>query len=168
MLFYYFNSKQELYSDLLDRALDYMQTSLLPRLGDGHAGIIEAYMHASMVKLQAYQDMPHLLAFIGRVFLADDTQHMTAVQLEQMRRLRCNGLEGLMDHADMSDIRPDIPIDVAKQLIRYCMDGYAQDLTQRLRHAAANVDYTSYWEEFHAYLDVLRMLFYNQTLKEKL
>ena len=54
MLFYYFNSKKELFNYLFDYGIDFIIKEYIEKLDENETDFIERYRHASQIKLKVY------------------------------------------------------------------------------------------------------------------
>ncbi len=164
MLFYYFNSKKELYHDLIDAGISFIRDKYLLKIDETQTDFIEKYKLAGVLKMQAYHENPHAFHFFGSLYLHRDRNAMSEEAKAQMDAVRALGMEKLFTHVDRGLFREDIAPERVYQMIRWCMDGYEKDLTQRLQgQPLSEANMTPHWEEFYAYLDILKKVFYTQS-----
>jgi len=168
MLFYYFGSKLELYHDLIEQTAKiiegYFENFLPPH---EEFGIIEALWHATRVKLEAYVEHPALFDFLTRFYLHPNelaVSEETKRRFEELNVRRDQVLGELFARANLSKLRPDIPQERLVRYLNWAMEGYSQDLTNRVRTAQvkriSDIDMLPLWEEFDVYTEDLKVLFY--------
>lgn len=162
MLFYYFNSKQELFEDLVDIGTEYLNESYLGMIDEQETDFLEKYHMASMIKLQAYHRNRHLFEFLGNIYLHGDQHILSAQALQKMEQLQKVFYMKLYGNIDTSMFRGDIPAERVMQLIIRCMSGYEKELTDNFKRVDwKKMDLQIYWDEFDVFLEDLRKLFYD-------
>ncbi|EGL83826.1 transcriptional regulator, TetR family [Caldalkalibacillus thermarum TA2.A1] len=160
MLFYYFNSKKELYHYLVDYCLNYMTNNYLSLIDDSEPDFIERYKQAARIKMKVYAENPHVFHFLGNILLNQEVElpDNLAERLEHIRKL---GYSKIYDNIDLTLFRDDVDADKVFNIIRWAMEGYEKDLLNRLKgQKLSSIDFKPYWDEFYEYLDVLKTSFY--------
>lgn len=160
MLFYYFNSKEQLFHHLVEHGIEYMTREYLNRLGEHETDFIEKYRQAAKVKMRVYVSRPHLLTFLSSLYLSNEvelprelTARLTEITEESYARIFSN--------IDISLFREDLDPDRVIKLIKWSLDGYAEEITDHLRGKnLSEVDMAPFWEEFDEYLATLKTAFY--------
>ncbi|MDQ0340502.1 AcrR family transcriptional regulator [Caldalkalibacillus uzonensis] len=160
MLFYYFNSKKELYHYLVDYCLDYVVNEYLNLIDERESDFIERYKQAAQIKMKVYTENPHVFHFLGNIWLNQEVELPAdlAKRLEEIRKL---GYAKIYGHVDYTLFRDDVDADKVFHIIRWAMEGYEKDLLNRLKgQKLTAIDWDPYWDEFFEFLDVFKKVFY--------
>ena len=161
MLFYYFNSKKELYYDLVDYGITRVKDDYLHLIDATQTDFIEKFRQAGVIKLKAFHANPDMLNFFGRIYLDPESAELPDEMLKKIAEIQELGYTKFYTHVDTSLFRKDLPPEQIIQLIRWCMDGYEKQLEDELKGAQlSNMNYAPYWEKFYQYLDTLKVIFY--------
>jgi len=165
MLFYYFNSKEELYHDLLAYAYAALKDSMMLEF-DGAAGdFIARLRRAAERKLRTYIEYPHIVRFLGTVFLERDSGHLPPAMLQELNNTYANFRTQLYADIDTSLFRDDVPPEHSIQLIRWCMEGYEKEMEAMMARQGMSREpgaYTPLFEAYYGYLDSLKQVFYHK------
>lgn len=162
-LFYYFKSKQELYNYLVEYVLDYIEKEYLVQLDHVEPDFIARYSRAAQVKMECYIKDREILEFLGALYLnegGDATEEIWQGRLDELYR----ALTGrMLDHVDTSLFRDDLSPEYVLKITIWAMEGYQNELIAQLRDKdLSKLDMKPYWDEFYAFLEVLRRVLYRQ------
>lgn len=160
MLFYYFKNKQGLYEYLIEYTLHVIIHDYLEQIDTEERDFIERFKQASRLKMKAFLEYPALFRFAG-TFMLDEASipEKLKPRLEKLQQL---GYAMMYENIDTSLFRDDVDVEKAFQLIRWSIEGYQNELKQRLQgENLAAMDFDPLWEEFYEYLEVLRKSFYS-------
>ncbi len=166
MLFYYFNSKNELYRYLIDYSLDQIYPMLMEdyRKGIEEAGgdFIERSYNIARVKATFMAEEPNVFNFLGTVVIQDFDMLPAEVQ-QRITRLQEDAYRMLYEDVDLTLFKKELDREKAMNLIRWSLDGYQQDLQNQLKgEQIPSLNMDRYWDEFYAYLDILREAYYER------
>ncbi|HSJ37041.1 MAG TPA: TetR/AcrR family transcriptional regulator [Planococcus sp. (in: firmicutes)] len=167
MLFYYFNSKQDLYDFLTEYSLDFMVEKYFDRVDISEPDFIERLKQTAQVKLKAQTENRNVFNFLGTFMLSADLKLPPHIQkkYEDMQKM---GNAMLYEGIDVTLFRNDVDVEKAFKLIRWSIEGYQNELLQRLKgQNMASIDFGPYWEEFHEYLEILKKSFYKEGEREQ-
>lgn len=160
MLFYYFQNKQELYEYLVEYSLNFIIDEYLNLVDSNEPDFINRLKGASQLKMKAQLENEHVFNFMGTVMLTKDLELPPHLQ-KRYEKLQKQGYALLYEGIDKTLFRKDVDVDKAFNLIRWGIDGYQQDLLQKLQgQKIADLDFEPYWDEFYEYLDILKKSFY--------
>jgi len=160
MLFYYFTSKQELYEYLVKYSLEFIQSRYLDRVDAGEPDLIERLTQLARVKLEAQAENEEVFKF-SAVFLQEGEAYLPKGLAAKIEELKQSGYRLMYEGIDYSRFRKDADPDKVFHLIRWSIDGYQQELLAKLTgQKLADIDFAPYWEEFYAYLAILKKSFY--------
>lgn len=160
MLFYYFKNKKELYEYLVEYSLNFIINEYLSLVDINEADFIKRLQGAAQIKMKAQLENEHVFNFMGTFMLTKDLDLPPHLQ-KRYEQLQVQGYALLYEGIDKTLFRKDVDADKAFNLIRWGVDGYQQDLLQRLQgKKMTELDFEPYWEEFYAYLDILKKSFY--------
>lgn len=164
MLFYYFKSKQDLFYYLLNYSLDFVEMEYFKKVNTKTTDFIERTKQATKIKMEAYANHPDLFHFLGNIFIDQQTKLPVPIQ-EKFEKFSKLGYSLLYDNIDTSLFRSDLDVEKAFQLIQWAIDGYQNNLIAQLQGKnLTDVNFDPYWDEFFAYLDVLKKAFYKEAL----
>ncbi|WP_371809524.1 TetR/AcrR family transcriptional regulator [Halobacillus sp. Marseille-Q1614] len=161
MLFYYFKNKKALYEYLMEYSLDVITREYFQRIDTTEKDFIERFKQASQIKMETYLEHPALFRFTG-TFLVLHEDDLPEKLKERVEKVQKKGYSIIYDNIDYSLFRQDIDVEKAFNLIRWSIDGYQNELKQRLQgQNLATMNFDPMWEEFHEYLEVLKKTFYS-------
>lgn len=162
MLFYYFNSKQDLYEYLAEYSLDYMVEKYFDRVDVREPDFIERLKLTAQVKLEAQTENKNVFNFLGTFMLSADLELPPHIQ-KKYEDMQARGSAMLYEGIDVTLFRNDVDVEKAFKLIRWSIEGYQNELLQRLKgQNMASIDFDPYWEEFYEYLEILKKSFYKE------
>ncbi|WKA58780.1 TetR/AcrR family transcriptional regulator [Planococcus shenhongbingii] len=160
MLFYYFKSKRELYEYLIEYSMDIIMDEYFMQVDTSETDLIERLKQAAQVKMKAQLENKQVFDFLGTFVLAKDAELPERLQ-KKYAELHALGAALMYEGIDQSLIRKDLDADKAFKLIRWSIEGYQNELLQRLEgQKIASIDFEPYWEEFYGYLEILKKSFY--------
>lgn len=160
MLFYYFNSKKELFNYLIEYGIKYVTEEYLENINEEQSDFIEMYAQGARVKKEAYLKNPYVFNFLGNIYVNKELPISKELEdkLESTRKL---GFKKLFGNIDTSLFREDIEPQKIIRFIKWTMDGYEKELLSKLDgQNLQEVDMEPYWEEFYQYLEDLKKIYY--------
>lgn len=162
MLFYYFKSKKALYDYLIEYSLDVVVNDYFKQVNTGETDFIERLKQAAQVKMKAQLENKQVFNFLGNFVLAKEVEMPQHLQ-KKYTELNSLAAALLYEGIDKSMIRKELDADKAFQLIRWSIEGYQNELLQRLEGSKmSSIDFGPYWEEFYGYVDILKKSFYRE------
>lgn len=160
MLFYYFKNKKDLYEYLIEYSLNFIIDGYLSLVDKNETDFIKRLKGACQIKMKAQLENEHVFNFMGTVMLTKDLDLPPHLQ-KRYEQLQQQGYALLYEGIDKTLFRKDVDVDKAFNLIRWGVDGYQQDLLQRLQgKKMTELDFDPYWDEFYAYIEILKKSFY--------
>lgn len=160
MLFYYFKSKKGMYDYLVDYSMEFIKNEYYAYIDESERDFIERYRKTSEQKLHCYLSHPYIFAFLGTLFLSDEKEWSPSLR-EKYEELIRLGYSKMYDNVDMTLFRDDVDVDKVFKLITWAVEGYGNDIKQRLHgKAISEINMEPFWDEFHDYLDILKKSFY--------
>ncbi|MDR5658425.1 TetR/AcrR family transcriptional regulator [Serpentinicella sp. ANB-PHB4] len=162
MLFYYFNSKKELYYYLIDHGIKFIKERYLEEIDENMGDFIEKCKQGSKVKLKAYTEKPYIFNFFATSYLNKDMTLSDELEIKLLE-LRQLVYEKIYRNIDKTLFREDIDPGDGIRLIRLSMDGYEKELLEKLKGkkiTELDTDIDPYWEDFYNYLDLLKKILY--------
>ncbi|NLY11118.1 MAG: TetR/AcrR family transcriptional regulator [Firmicutes bacterium] len=161
MLFYYFNTKQELYNFLVGYCLDYVRENYLNKLDFSETDFIKRMNHTSLTKMQAYLQYPQIFNFLASIVLNQDEQYLPDDLLQELNTMYQVGTENLYKNIDTTLFRSDLPTEYVSKLLLWSIEGYQKELIAKLKGKnLGQLDFTPYWDEYAEFLELLRKIFY--------
>lgn len=162
MLFYYFNSKEELFHFLLNYSFDILLNHYLSLIREDIDDLIERLADISRLKLQLITEFPEVNEFLSKFFLDNGLEIPEAARkkYEEVYTLSLAKVYGNRN-INKSLFRDDVDPDKAYQLIEWSIQGYQNDLLARFNgKTVQDVDIDPLWDEFDDYLEILKTCFY--------
>ncbi|WP_082233154.1 TetR/AcrR family transcriptional regulator [Halobacillus massiliensis] len=161
MLFYYFKNKKALYYYLMKYSLNVITEEYFQRIDITESDFIERFKQASQVKMETYLENPELFRFTG-TFLVQQEENLSEDLKKRLNDVQKQGFSIIYDNIDYSLFRKDIDVEKAFNLIRWSIDGYQNEIKERLKgQNLAEINFDPLWEEFYEYLEVLKKTFYS-------
>ncbi|WP_202710479.1 TetR/AcrR family transcriptional regulator [Sporosalibacterium faouarense] len=162
MLFHYFNSKKELFNDLVEMSIQFVQEEYLDKIPNKNLGFIEKYKLAAKAKLNAMLKNSYAFSFLASIYLNnfEDVQEEVKNKTEYVKN---RGLDKLYSNIDYSCFRDDIPPETIIKLITWSVEGYQTELLYKLKSVdLIDTDMDPYWKEFDELLELLKTLYYKK------
>lgn len=162
MLFYYFNNKKDLYHYLVDYAFDFTKNNYISLIHIKEPDFIERMKQAASIKMKSYAENPDVFNFLGTLILDPQLElpENLKIRFEEMKKA---GLSMMYDNIDTSLFRDDIDANIAFRAIRWSIEGYQNDVMNRLKgQMMSSINMDPLWDEFDAYLEVLKTSFYTK------
>ena len=160
-LFYYFDSKKELYHYLIEYGIEFIKTDFLDEIDENQTDFIEKCRAKSQAKMKAYNKNPHIFNFFGTLYLNKEKKMIPADLKEKMDKLKELSYTKLFENIDTSLFRKDIPSNMIIKLINWSLEGYEKELMAELKNKDLSaVDFGPYWDDFHEFLEILKKLYY--------
>lgn len=160
MLFYYFNSKKELYYYLVEKGIEFVLKEYLDKINLNQTDLIEKYKEAALIKMKAYSVNPYIFTFLGSLLFASDID-LPEKLLKLLEEARSKAFINLYKNIDTSLFREDIAPELIIKLIKWTSDGYEKELTANFKgQKLSEVDMSPYWESFFQYLEALKKIYY--------
>jgi len=160
MLFYYFNSKQELFNFLFNNGIDFIIREYIEKLDENESDFIEKYRHASQIKLKLYQENPHIFDFFATFYIKEDIE-LSKEMKAKLENLKNLGFSKMFSSIDKSLFRDDLEPELVMRLINLTFAGYEKELINRIKSEnlqTANMEF--YWDDFDKFLDALKKVYY--------
>jgi len=162
-LFYYFETKQDLYRYLIEYSLNFITEEFLNKIEQpkDKIDLIENFRNMSRLKLQAYSKNPDVFNFLGAIYVNNESTDLPEELISRTERIKKQILADFYQNVDTSLFRQDISPERVTRLIRWSTEGYERELIQDIRgKKLAEVDFEPYWDEYHDFLEVLKKIYY--------
>lgn len=167
MLFYYFNSKKDLYEYLVDYSMDVIINDYYNLVDTSEKDFIERIKQAAEVKLKAQSENSQAMNFIGTFMLAKEVELSPHLQ-QKYEELWQRGNDLIYEGIDVSLFRSDVDVKKAFKLIQWSIDGYQKELLQKHEgQKISAIDLEFLWNEFYEYLEILKKSFYKEGERER-
>ena len=160
MLFYYFNNKKELYQYLIDYSMDVTVNEFLNLIDTTESDFIDRMKQVSELKMNLISDNPDIMNFMGTLILTQELE-LPEDLITRMGELKKLGNAKLYDNIDTSLFRDDVDVNKIYQLIKWSIEGYQNELTNRLKgQTMSSIDMGPLWDEYYEYLEIMKKSFY--------
>jgi len=164
MLFYYFNSKRELYHYLVRYCLDLIEKEYLGQLDLTMDDMLDWLAHLSQKKFEFFIHYPEASLFLANLVLREQEMLLPDLR-EKLDGLIQKGHElTTLDRFNRGRFRGDIDPDKALHLIQWTLKGYQQDFMERYRgRKVDSEELKPMWDDFAEYLDILKTCYYSES-----
>ena len=160
MLFYYFKNKKELYQYLIEYSMKITVVEFLNLVDTNESDFIDRMKQVSQLKMKLFIGNQDMMKWTGR-WLSTRELELPEDLLSRMDELKRLGNSKLYENIDISLFRDDVDVNKVYKLIQWSLEGYQNDLANRLKgKKMSSIDMDSLWEEFYEYLDILKKSFY--------
>ncbi len=161
MLFFYFNSKKDLYIYLVEEGIEYIKREYVDKIDENETDFLEKWKIISRVKFEAYKKRPYIFNFMANVYLNSDMEGLPENLKRRIKEISGVGYGKLFRNIDTSLFRSDFTEEKVIRYIKIMISGYEMELTERLKGTNFNeMDVQPLWDEFYEYIDDLKTIFY--------
>ncbi|HHT93663.1 MAG TPA: TetR/AcrR family transcriptional regulator [Clostridia bacterium] len=161
MLFFYFNSKKDLYIYLVEEGIEYIKREYVDKIDENETDFLEKWKIISRVKFEAYKKRPYIFNFMANVYLNSDMEGLPENLKRRIKEISGVGYGKLFRNIDTSLFRSDFTEEKVIRYIKLMISGYEMELTERLKGTNFNeMDVQPLWDEFYEYIDDLKTIFY--------
>lgn len=161
MLFYYFNTKHELFLYLIDYAIEIIEREFLSKLPD-ETDLFERFKSIGTQKLAFLIDYPNAMNFMAKV-LINDAEKLDETTRQKIQTMEKQAYSKRYLNLDVSLFRDDIDPEKAIRIIQWAFHGYEEEMTYRLKDIEIDVqNLDTHFEEFYIYLEVMKKAFYRK------
>ena len=161
MLFFYFNSKKDLYIYLVEEGIEYIKREYVDKIDENETDFLEKWKIISRVKFEAYKKRPYIFNFMANVYLNSDMEGLPENLKRRIKEISGVGYGKLFRNIDTSLFRSDFTEEKVIRYIKLMILGYEMELTERLKGTNFNeMDVQPLWDEFYEYIDDLKTIFY--------
>ncbi|RPF53391.1 TetR/AcrR family transcriptional regulator [Aquisalibacillus elongatus] len=161
MLYYYFKNKYELYVYLITQSLGVIEEHVNKQINLDETDFFERYRQTVDIEMKVYMENADFFNFMSYVFVMEN-DHLPNDLSDSIEQLKTEGFGSLYKNIDLTKFRDDIDVEKALQLIQWALDGYQQQLIERLKGTDfSNFEFEVYQKEFMEYLNVLKTSFYH-------
>lgn len=162
LLFYYFKTKEELFVYLVEHSIEFFRENYIDRLENPEPDFIKRCIKLSETKRDAVLKNPHVFKFL-RIYFSEDKDVLPEKFSSQIAEALSKFNLYLYSEIDTSQFRRDIPEKTVTNLIKWGIEGYERDLTERLKGIPFEriiKEDKSYWLEYYEFLDNVKKIFY--------
>jgi len=163
MLFHYFNNKKELFDDLIEIGIAFMEEMYSNLPINEYVDFIEKCKIFSKIKMSKMVEKPEIFNFFSSIYIngyKDVTKEVSQHMMKVMKQVS----DMLYQNIDTSYFRDDIQSVMIIKLINWSMDGYQMDLINQFKVAdydtLESIDMKPYWDEYDEFLETLKILYY--------
>ena len=158
-LFNYFGSKENLYHSSIEHAIDVTITETNAFQYE-NTGFIERMYELMQLKQAIQMRHPELTHFLSKAYLDKTLPDHYHQQLDEFRE---KSLNQLLEGVDVSNLRDDLPKDRMMDLIRWTLDGYAEQMKNMWQMGLIDLENLEpYYEDFENHLEVMKKLYYKE------
>lgn len=165
ILFHYFGTKENLYSFLIEYAIELVVQEYIGLINVTQTDILESIWQFSLLKKDLAMRFPVVFDFMVSVYVDPSPKSEDASKsLAKVMQTQAKIQQDVYANADLSLFRDEINPATAIQIIQLTLQGYSQAKIsaapgQSLGHLSRE-NYDSFLEEFQEMLNVFRMCFY--------
>lgn len=159
MLFYYFNSKKELFHTLIQLSMDFSEEKFYEQ-EISEPDFITRISKYTKQKAELMQHYPDMTRFLTRVF-TQEIDLLNETEINRYEKIKTEAFGSIYKEIDFSLFRDDIDRQTLMMMIQDSIVGYEQRLMPQITdEMIQNNDYSVLFEEFEAYIENLRKVYY--------
>lgn len=148
LLFHYFGSKKDLFLYAYEYALHTVIVEFYDLINFEERDILERWKQIALLKMDLMQKHPMIFSFIAYASFPDSEEIKSSI-LEQREKFTVDAYHKLFGNIDRTLFRDNVDVDTAISVIRYTIEGYAQN------EANPGKSSTDYFNEYGRYLSDL-------------
>ncbi|MCU7557081.1 TetR/AcrR family transcriptional regulator [Macrococcus capreoli] len=159
MLFYYFKSKKELFHTLIQLSMDFSEEKFYEQeISD--PDFITRISKYTKQKAELMQHYPDMTRFLTRVF-TQEIDLLNEKEIYRYEKIKTEAFSSIYKGIDFSLFRDDIDRQTVMMMIQDSIVGYEQRLMPQITdEMIQNNDYSVLFDEFEAYIENLRKVYY--------
>lgn len=170
-LFYYFDSKLELFKYLLEEATEIALDEYLYKIDYDETDIFKRLIELGDLKARAFSQFEIPINFIMNILLKVDEYAFVAPKLSNTRKKFEEYVTAILKrNIDYSKFKEGISGPKAVELIHWSIEGYRAKLEQSVKGKESNhfsiPEIEAYYEEFYEYLYILQKAYYKEEYVE--
>jgi Transcriptional regulator len=160
LMFHYVNSKKDLFLFLYDYVLEIIIQDFFGSINLNEKDMLERCRQIAFVKMELLHKYPQLFDFF-KVAIYTESEQVKGELDKKSQEFRAVNFQKLFEGIDESKFRADIDVTIAKDLIIWALDGYANKLQEKVKGLTWDqIDYDKIIEECNAYFQVIKQCFY--------
>jgi len=167
MLFYYFESKKQLFMDLVRQAGDFIDEDLLRHIDYAIPDFFDRLIHISTLKFQSFYKKPYIYEFMGGlhlVLMKEDKKELPREFYEYMQKQSGKNeilSKKLYENVDTSKFRKSPPAEELMKIIQYSLIGYEKALMEYFSNEGiSKVNMDEVWADYFGFMDALKEVLY--------
>jgi len=165
MLFYYFGSKEELFSFLCEYTVEFAKDRYLRSFNFETPDFLERYTMLTEIKRATISEYTNVVAFFES-FYRDENAEYSSKYLNEALQLREKVVGNIFDGVDYSLFREDIDGSAIVRYIVWLSDAYQNDVTERVKRGEFRMNdadaLSEEWQKFYDFMGDLRKIFYKE------
>ncbi len=172
-LFYYFNSKNELFNDLVDRALDSTVAHFGALLAANEPDYFDRLLCIAKLKLEYQRENGEVLRFMGMVFVMKDRSHLRPEVRKKYDDIVNDARKKVARQENLSAFRTDVDPVMMRRMVGWIIEGYEKDMVARMeadsdvwQSADIGDSWQKYWDDYYQFIAVLKRIFYKDNTGE--
>lgn len=159
MLFYYFNSKKELFHTLIQLSMDFSEEKFYEQTISEPDFITRISKYAKR-KAELMHRYPDMTRFLTRVF-SQEIELLNETELNRYEKIKVEAFSAIYKGIDFSLFRDDIDQQTLMLMIQDSIVGYEQRLMPKITDEMIQDNkYDILFNEFEAYIENLRKVYY--------
>lgn len=162
MLFYYFESKQNLYNYLINYSINLIERNYYNLIEVNECDVLKRLEKTTRVKMQFIKRYPYIMDFFTTIYLEkfDKLNEKFKCRMDELQRKITLDVYG---NIDVSLFREDIDPQSALKIIRRSVSGYDEEIQSLLRNKnLKSINFKPIWEELDEHLTTLKNAFYKK------
>lgn len=162
MLFYYFNSKKELYEYLIQYCFEIAEKEYLNRIDDSKGDILNHLKEISRIKFEFFHQYPEVTKFLSTYVLIDGVSEEMNERFAALKEKAYKKMH-LSTERNLHLFRKDIDGKKAHDLIQWMIKGYEASYLEKFKGKKLSKEQIEQmFDEFDEYLDIMRKIFYEK------
>ncbi|NLM39888.1 MAG: TetR/AcrR family transcriptional regulator [Firmicutes bacterium] len=163
MLFYYFNSKEDLFRSALEYSIDFISRAYVEKLDFSSPDFITRMKQAVETKMRAYLENPMPFVLVANLHIHQDAAELVPDLKKRLDDMAAERMADFFANVDTTLFRDDVPPEHVLNLIRWSIDGWSNEIIASLQQVnLTDYDWDSSVKEFYEFLAVLRRVLYKE------
>lgn len=132
-LFFYFNTKVELYRYIIEYGLKYLKEKYFDKIDNGNSDFIERLRDISRLKLELYLDKPYIFDFFINTQINEKGEYVPEDLKKEIEKMMSEVPKRIYENIDRTMFRKDLDEETNMKLIRWSVEGYQKELERENR-----------------------------------
>ena len=137
-LFFYFNTKVELYRYIIEYGLKYLKEKYFDKIDNGNSDFIERLRDISRLKLELYLDKPYIFDFFINTQINEKGEYVPEDLKKEIEKMMSEVPKRIYENIDRTMFRKDLDEETNMKLIRWSVEGYQKELERKNRARKSN------------------------------
>ncbi len=161
-LFYYFNSKKDLFLFLYDHFIEIFIKEFFGKIDLNEKNILKRWRQIALVKIELINKYPEVFDFMLVANMEDSEEIKRDLECRN-KEVLTSSYEKLFKDIDTSKFKEDIDIKRAIDIIIWTMEGFSDREQEKIKSLSLDqIYYDNVLQEMNVYIKLLKTSFYKE------